>query len=462
MRPYTQMKDTPLAWIGDIPYHWKLSKAKRLFKIVSGSTPSSSIDNYWNGDIDWITPADLSQLGNDYVEFSARRITKSGLDSCGAELVPRSSIILSTRAPIGSLAIAMKSMCTNQGCKALVPEGGHAVYAYYFLSIATEQLNLRGRGTTFLELSTDELKSFPFPAPPFIEQQKIAQFLDYETAKIDVLIDEQKRLIGLLKEKRQAVISHAVSKGLNPDAPMKDSGVEWLGEVPEHWKVASLKAFIRLVESGTSVNAADTPASEGELGVLKTSAVYGDELDVNQNKTVVKEEESRVSCQLKANRLIVSRMNTPELVGATGFSLTNPGNLFLPDRLWQITLENVEAQFIFMFTLSKSYRSQIKLVCAGASSSMQNIAQEDFKNVKVAVPPLIEQKAIVEEWHRFKSNSNQLTEQAEKAVELLQERRSALISAAVTGKIDVRDWQPPAGSDTVDSNALVQTERHYG
>ncbi|WP_289118179.1 restriction endonuclease subunit S [uncultured Idiomarina sp.] len=462
MRPYSQMKNTPLAWIGDIPSHWKLTKTKRLFKIISGSTPSSSVDGYWNGDINWITPADLSQLNNRYIEFSARRITKSGLDSCGAEIVPQGSIILSTRAPIGSLAITLKRMCTNQGCKALVPERANAAYAYYFLSITTEQLNLRGKGTTFLELSTDELKSFPFPAPPFDEQQKIAQFLDYETAKIDALIDEQKRLIELLKEKRQAVISHAVTKGFNPDAPMKNSGVEWLGEVPEHWKVASLKVFIRLVESGTSVNAADTPASEGELGVLKTSAVYGDELDVNQNKTVVKEEESRVSCQLKSNRLIVSRMNTPDLVGATGFSSTTPGNLFLPDRLWQVTLENVEAQFVFMFTLSKSYRSQIKLVCAGASSSMQNIAQEDFKNVKIAVPPLDEQKAIVEEWQRFKSNSNQLTEQAEKAVKLLQERRSALISAAVTGKIDVRDWQPPAGSDTVNSNASVQTERHYG
>ncbi|MGM7317561.1 restriction endonuclease subunit S [Idiomarina sp. ST10R2A5] len=336
-------------------------------------------------------------------------------------------------------------------------------FAYLFHSEEfRNQIRLLVKGVKVFSISQGILKSAPVWLPTYEEQQKIAQFLDHETSKIDALIDEQKRLIELLKEKRQAVISHAVTKGLNPDAPMKDSGVEWLGEVPEHWEVASLKTFIRLVESGTSVNAADTPASEGELGVLKTSAVYGDELDVNQNKTVVKEEESRVSCQLKANRLIVSRMNTPELVGATGFSLANPGNLFLPDRLWQITLENVEAQFIFMFTLSKSYRSQIKLVCAGASSSMQNIAQEDFKNVKVAVPPLIEQKDIVEEWHRFKSNSNQLMEQAEKTVKLLQERRSALISAAVTGKIDVRDWQPPAGSDTVDSNASVQTERHYG
>ncbi len=456
---YPDYKGSNLPYIDLVPSHWTLKKIAWDIPYSVGWTPPSGNEDYYDGDIPWVTIGDLEKQS---IKSTKSTITELAVDVRKAKPVPSGSLLFSFKLSVGKVTFAEIECFTNEAIAAFEPNKTVILSYWYYASPLI--IPHYGRDNIYGAklLNQDLIGSVKFYCPSKTEQQKIAQFLDHETSKIDALIDEQKRLIELLKEKRQAVISHAVTKGLNPDAPMKDSGVEWLGEVPEHWKVASLKAFIRLVESGTSVNAADTPASEGELGVLKTSAVYGDELDVNQNKTVVKEEESRVSCQLKANRLIVSRMNTPELVGATGFSLTNPGNLFLPDRLWQITLENVESQFIFMFTLSKSYRSQIKLVCAGASSSMQNIAQEDFKNVKIAVPPLIEQKAIVDEWHRFKSNSNQLTEQAEKAVKLLQERRSALISAAVTGKIDVRDWQPPAGSDTVDSNASMQTERHYG
>src|SRR5690606_3974830 len=197
-----------------------------------GSTPSPDAVN-WDGEIDWVTPADLSGLTSLFLDASKRTITSAGLASCGTTLLPAGTLILSTRAPIGSLAIALVNMCTNQGCKGLVPNAeASAIYFAYVLLTAKDELNNRGRGSTFLEISGAELGRSSVPMPPRAEQTRFARFIDPETARIDALIAEQQRLIGLLKEKRQAVIAHSVTKGLDPTVPMKDSGVEWLGEVP--------------------------------------------------------------------------------------------------------------------------------------------------------------------------------------------------------------------------------------
>jgi type I restriction enzyme, S subunit len=241
---YPKYKASGAEWIGEVPEHWEVLPLKRSFRIVAGSTPKSDNEAFWDGDILWATPGDLSKRDSVYMNDTQRKITADGLASCGTSLVPAKSIILSTRAPIGSLAIAELEMCTNQGCKSLVPlERSDTEYFAHLLSVSSEELNIRGKGTTFLEISGDELGAFKTPAPPLPEQTHIAEFLDRETAKIDGLVAEQRRLMELLKEKRQAVISHAVTRGLNPKAPLKPSGIEWLGDVPAHWEVGPLKRY---------------------------------------------------------------------------------------------------------------------------------------------------------------------------------------------------------------------------
>jgi type I restriction enzyme S subunit len=436
---YSEYKDSGVEWLGEVPGHWSIAPLKRSFKIVGGSTPKSEQEAYWDGEIVWVTPSDLSKLSSIGISDSQRKITTEGLASCGTTLVPSGSIVLSTRAPIGSLAIAETELCTNQGCKSLVPLADTQSRFYgYLLCISSDELNIRGKGTTFLELSGDELGAFKVGVPPSTEQQTIATFLDCETGKIDALITEQQRLVELLAEKRQAVISHAVTKGLNPNAPMKDSGIEWLGEVPEHWAALPLKQVIFQIESGVSVNASDYPASGSELGVLKTSCVYSGQFDANENKTVFEAEVVRVSCPLKTGTLIVSRMNTPELVGAAGLVKVAPENIYLPDRLWQVSFSSAEPAFVHYWTQSVFYRAQIRVVCAGTSSSMQNLGQDQFRSFTFPCPPQVEQQTIAVYLDTETAKFDTLTAEANRAIALLQERRSALISAAVTGKIDVR------------------------
>jgi type I restriction enzyme S subunit len=307
-------------------------------------------------------------------------------------------------------------------------------------------------------LPAEAFNEFVAPSPVLDEQEKIANFLDHETAKIDTLIEKQQQLIKLLKEKRQAVISHAVTKGLDPNAPMRESGVEWLGDVPEHWNVYKLKHIITSLESGVSVNAADIPAYGDGLGVLKTSCVYTRSFRVEENKTVLKEEENRVKCPIRKGAIIISRMNTPDLVGASALVEVDDTNIYLPDRLWQtIFASNIKLnpKFISFFMMIKGFRNQISLAAEGASSSMQNIAKDDYLSINITLPDIAEQDVIVSHLENKLGYFQKLEERANKAIELIQERRTALISAAVTGKIDVRSWQ---ASEPLHSNKETYKE----
>ncbi len=214
--PTLKMKDSGVEWIGEVPTGWGIRQLKDSFRIVGGATPKSDHEAFWGGEIVWVTPSDMSKLQTLYIEDSQRKITTEGLASCGTTLVPENSIILSTRAPIGSVAITKIECCTNQGCKALVSNdtiGGK--FLAYIMTVSSAELIIRGKGTTFMELSRDELGAFKIPYPPAQEQSAIAAFLDHETARIDALVQKTERSIDLLREKRSALITAAVTGAID-------------------------------------------------------------------------------------------------------------------------------------------------------------------------------------------------------------------------------------------------------
>ena len=227
----------------------------------------------------------------------------------------------------------------------------------------------------------------------------------------------------------------------------KDSGVEWLGQVPENWHVGPIKRLIQKVESGTSVNASDEPAEGGKLGVLKTSCVYTGTFDPDENKTVVEEDIGRVSCPLKAGTLIVSRMNTPELIGAAGLVTQTRDNLYLPDRLWQVSFSNADPRFVHYWTLTSLYRGQVKAVCTGTSSSMKNLGQDQFGAFSFAAPSLAEQTAIAAFLDRETGKIDELVAEQRRLMELLKEKRQAVISHAVTRGLNPAAPLKPSGID---------------
>lgn len=281
----------------------------------------------------------------------------------------------------------------------------------------------------------------PLPLPPLDTQRRIAAFLDEKTARIDGLIAKKRELLERLAEKRQALITQAVTKGLNPHASMKPSGIDWLGDIPAHWEVKPLSYSILKLESGVSVNAMDRPAESDEFGVLKTSCVFSGIFSPSENKTVYDaHEEERLSCRVRKGEIIISRMNTPDLVGASGIVLDDYPNLFLPDRLWQTRFGQssmASQDFVYLFLNSSIYRAIIASIATGTSGSMKNISKSDLLKIQTGIPPFEEQEKITQFVREASCLIDEQSRHINESVILLTEYRSALITAAVTGQIDL-------------------------
>lgn len=416
---YPEYKDSGVEWLGDIPISWIALPIKMVSKIFNGATPKSGVAPFWDGDIPWVTPADLGKSVSPYISKGSRSITAAGYNSCGVSLVPKNSIILASRAPIGTLGIASNDLCTNQGCKSLVVKDRFVPeFLYYVLLSSTEQLNLLGRGSTFLELSADDLGSYKIPSPSECEQQKIASFLDHETAKIDTLIDKQQQLIQLLKEKRQAVISHAVTKGLNPNAPMRDSGVEWLGEVPEHWIVSKVKfEYENLDWRRIPLSTEERSYRQGDYPYYGASGIidYVDDYIFDEGLVLVSEDGAN----------LLARSSKIAFPAYGKYWVNNHAHILRPkDENVDFWSEVIEVRDLTPYI---------------SGAAQPKFTSEALSDLVVAVPANeAEIRQIAEHIREQKEKYSNLISKANKSIKLMQERRTALISAAVTGKIDVR------------------------
>jgi type I restriction enzyme S subunit len=435
---YPKYKYSGLEWLGKVPQGWSVVPLKRAFKIIGGSTPDPAESN-WGGEIVWVTPADLSKLQGRSIQDSLRKLTDAGLASCSSSVVPPKSIILSTRAPIGSIGIASVPLATNQGCKALVARSGvdPSFYAYLF-EVMTAELQIRGKGTTFLELSGDALGAIEVPQPSHREQELLAVFLDQETAKIDALIHEQRRLIYLLKEKRKAAISQAVTKGLDTSVGQKAAGTDWFDTVPTHWHVKKLSQVAQVVRGGSPRPAGDARYFNGSFipWITVGEVTKDDDALLFETEAMLTEEGSKLSRQIPAGTLIMTNsgatLGVPKVLGISGCA--NDGIL----AFLNVSSE-VDQMFVYHFlsSLTETLRERVK-----QGSGQPNLNTGIVGSLPLPIPPLEEQRQIVSILSGVLTLFRELQAKSNDLVELLQERRTAIISAAVTGKIDVRNYKP--------------------
>ena len=313
-----------------------------------------------------------------------------------------------------------------------------AKYLYY--AALTIEFNLYSTSTALPSMTQEDLGNIHFAIPSNDELITIAAFLDYETARIDQLIAKQQQLIELLKEKRQAVISHAVTKGLNPNAPMKDSGVEWLGQVPEHWVVARLK---QVIESGSSISYGIVqPGDALDAGIpfIQTTNISQGNLALAAlPKTSESIEKDYPRSRLKGGEVILgirasigaAYVVPEELKGVNlsrGVARIQPGKL-------------ITSEFLVCFFKTNAVETYWGLSKQG--STFSEVSIETVRELNVVLPPEKEQQEICYFVDSISSKFKNIVDSAELQNKLLMERRTALISAAVTGKIDLRGWQPP-------------------
>ncbi|HAV1571120.1 TPA: restriction endonuclease subunit S [Vibrio parahaemolyticus] len=435
-KAYPEYKSTNEVWLGDVPSHWRALQINRLTVIKRGASPRPIDDpKYFDeeGEYAWVRIADVT-ASDTFLQNTTQRLSSLGA-SLSVKLEPN-ALFLSIAGTVGKPCINKIKACIHDGF-VYFPEYKENVKFLFYIFAAGEAYKGLGKFGTQLNLNTETVGGIKIGIPCIEEQNNIVNFLDHETAKIDTLITKQEKLIELLKEKRQAVISHAVTKGLNPDAPMKDSGVEWLGEVPEHWRVSKLKYLVtEPLLYGANEAALDTDRSNPRFiritdvkadGTLKSDTFRSLPLSIAQ------------PYMLNDGDILLARSG-----GTVGKS-------FIYNKTWgkccfagylikaSINKEIVSADWVYLNTLTTFYWEWIG--SSQIQATIQNVSAEKYNSFSVAIPPKAEVQAITEYLNSKLAHFDRLIEKALTAIGLMKERKTALISAAVTGKIDVRDWE---------------------
>jgi type I restriction enzyme, S subunit len=436
-RPYDRYKDSGVDWLGIVPNHWTVKSIKRLSPVMRGASPRPIEDaKYFDdeGEYCWVRIADVSASSGLLMETPQRL---SGLGSSLSVRLEPGALFVSIAGSVGKPCILGVKACIHDGFVYFPRLKIPARFLYRIFEAATCYAGLGKLGTQ-LNLNTDTIGDIRIAVPPTDELEAIDLFLDRETAKIDGLIAEQERLIALLKEKRQAVISHAVTKGLAPNAPMKDSGVEWLGEVPAHWEVTPIGRLCTYISYGFT-NPMPV-AHDGPVMLTANDVDYGS----------VRYESARRTTEEAFHQLLTdkSRPVAGDLLltkdGTLGRVAIHDGTLACINQSVAVLRPDtaiVASRFLGLALLGGLY--QDRMIYEAGGTTIKHIYISRLSKMPLVVPPLREQEAITDRLERMIARYAQLVSAAEAAVSLLQERRSALITAAVTGKIDVRGVAAP-------------------
>ncbi|MBK4726351.1 restriction endonuclease subunit S [Pantoea agglomerans] len=419
---YPEYKDSGVEWLGEIPAHWQVCRLKNLAMIRNGQ--------------DYKTV----QAESGYPVMGS-----GGQFSYATEFMyDKPSVLLGRKGTIDKpLYVNVPFWTVDTMYYTEINSDIDAKYLHY-LSL-TILFSRYSTNTALPSMTQESLSNYFFSVPPSkFERSNIKYFLDHETKKIDSLIEKQQQLIELLKEKRQAVISHAVTKGLNPDAPMKDSGVEWLGEVPEHWDIIYIK-HITEVKRGASPRPIDDPKyfdEEGEYAWTRISDVSSAGMYLTETTQRLSKLGSSLSVKLEANQLFLS------IAGTVGKPCLTTSKACIHDGFVYFPTLTIDSKLLYyIFEAGQAYLG------LGKMGTQLNLNTDTVGGIKIGLPSNNEIKLIVEAIEQQKEKYDVLISTACYSVELMQERRTALISAAVTGKIDVRNWVAPAVSEAAADTA---------
>jgi type I restriction enzyme, S subunit len=437
-RPYPQYRDSTVEWLGEIPAHWEVQRLKHLAGLNPQSLPENTDPDL---EMVYVDIGGVDSLGR-IVERES--LTLSAAPSRARRLVRDGDLIVSTvrtylraiapiNAPEPNLVVSTGFAVVRPGDKLITDYAAYALRAPYFV----ERVVANSKGVSFRAINESEMATYELTVPPLPEQRTIAEFLDRETSKIDVLVAQKERLIELLQEKRTALISHSVTKGLDPDVPMKDSGVTWLGEIPKHWEVARIKHLSRFVTSG-SRGWAGYYSEDGSLflriGNLNSRTI---DLNLNESQHVTppfgsEGERTRV----QPGDLLVS---ITALIGAVGVVPTKLPEAYVNQHIALVRLWSEHANSRWLAYCILSCVGQTQFLAELYGGTKDGLGLEDIRSLIVLLPPAAEQQTIVEFLDHEAEQLDILILKIREGIDRLKEFRTALISAAVTGNIDVRE-----------------------
>ena len=437
-KAYPEYKDSGVEWLGEIPAHWNILLGKKLFQSVRINAFKNDEQLAASQKYGVIPQSLMMQLNDSKVMLALK-----GTDSF--RHVEKNNFVISLRSFEGGIEYSKYSGCVSPAYTVL-KNAKPIIFSYYqclfkcvpFISALQASTDSLRDGKA---ISYEQFGAIHLPFAPIIEQNMVANFLIYESKKIDNLIEKQLQLIELLKEKRQALISHAVTKGLNPDVPMKDSGVEWLDKVPSHWQKTSIKHTTKLnpvkkaLESSLYQKCSFIPMEKLKLG------------RINLDEIKVVKEVYHAYTYFENDDILIAKV-TPcfenknfaiakNLVNGLGFGST---------EIYVLRCNSsISNEFVF-YRLQESNFSTIAERAMTGAGGLKRVPSEVVSSFKYFLPSLIEQQEIVSFLNPETAKIDTLIQKQLQQIDLLKERRTALIASAVTGKIDLRDWTPPASS----------------
>jgi type I restriction enzyme S subunit len=421
-----EMKDSRISWINQIPENWNVEPIKYSYRLIAGATPESTNVDFWDGDIKWITPADF-KTKDVFVMGGSRNLTIEGYKSCSTSMLPIGSIVFSKRAPIGTVAITADKLCTNQGCLGLVEKSDRVLNKFYFyvISIYGEVFNLYGSGTTFKEISANTFANIKLPMPPIQEQKHIVNFLDAKCAEIDALTADIQTQIDSLEQYKRSIISEAVTKGLNPDVEMKDSGNQYWGSIPTNWHLSDIKYLFEIVKRNAGKEGYDI------LSVTQKGIKIK---DISNNEGQVAESYANYQFVYPGDFV----MNHMDLL--TGW--VDCSNLFgvtSPDyRVFRLRDKNNSLSY-YKYIMQTCYMNRIFYSLGQGVSNLGRwrLQTSSFNNFMVPVPPVEVQESIATYLDKKCTEINICIDDKQRQLEVLEEYKKSLIYEYVTGKKEV-------------------------
>lgn len=454
MKPYPNTKPSGVQWLGEVPEHWDVKAIKWETPVFRGASPRPIDDPVYfddEGEFAWVRIADVTAAG-DYLESTTQQLSRLG-SSLSVKLRP-GALFLSIAGTVGKPCITKIKCCIHDGFVYFPGFGGETKFLFYVFASGEPYRGLGKLGTQ-LNLNTDTVGSIIMGFPPPEEQTAIAAYLDRETGRIDELVGKKRDLIERLKEKRSALISRTVTRGLPADLPpatlaklealagqklplnplLKPSGIDWLGDVPEHWEVLPIKHLLSAILD--TEHKTCPYYDDGEFLVARTPNIRDGKLNLEGAKYTDADgyREWTARGQPKPGDILFTR----EAPAGEACIVPSEPRLCIGQRvvLFRTDLKRLESQFAIYSLYGGAARIFIQMHSLGSTVAHFNMSE--IAMIPMLVPPLPEQRAIAAYLDEETAKLDALVAKVETAIERLQEYRTALITAAVTGKIDVRN-----------------------
>ncbi|WP_407974497.1 restriction endonuclease subunit S [Bacillus altitudinis] len=447
MRGYKKLVSSGLVNIGCIPENWYVAKINYFSKLQTGGTPNKDIIEYWeNGNVNWMSSGEVN---NEFIFKTKHKITELGMKNSNASILPVNSVMMALNGQgktKGTVAVLKVETTCNQSLAAFITDENHLHYLYLYYFLKYNYKFIRGLVGDGLRdgISMGLLKSLKICLPTYEEQRTIGEFLYKKEQEIKTLIEQKESLIRLLEQQRQSIITEAVTKGLNPNVKMKDSGVEWIGEIPEHWSILALKHIASekkhsFVDGPFGSDLKNEEYVDSGVPVIQLNNIKNGDLRVINMNFVTKKKSEQLKRHIAyPGDLVIAKMASP-IARSAVVPKTYENYVIVADCIKLKLKENYLNHYINFAMNTPFTIAQAESFANGTTRSRVNLSI--IKNLKLPIPNFEEQKEIASYLTLKVSEVNNVIKAVENQIQKLKEYRQSLIYEAVTGKIDVRDME---------------------